>query len=716
MSAKQEAWRSSALRLVGAWGDRGRTLFIRDWTPAPRLKKAWPLARSLLFSRSLTALLPYPYPAAKNLALMGVKSVILFDPEVTTWSDLSGNFYLSPSDVGTPRARACVARVAELNPLSAIDVLSEPTVDAAVVARFNVVVLTDVSESEARRIGALARAAGVRLVLAESAGLFGRVFCDFGDAHVVDDADGEPPAVGHVCSISSEADGIVTLHPDMLHGLSNGDFVTFHEVRGLSSLNNAPPRRVRYINKSSFSIGETRGDGPATYQGGGIFTQAKQPLTLSFAPLADMLGGGVPEAAFLGSDFGKLDRAPVLHAAFTALHARGGAPAPGDDLAAVALADAAALIAFGPVGAQDVPPPLAAVLLAFARGAAGHLSPLCATLGGIAAQEAIKAITGKFTPIHQWLYMDAAEAAPIDALPAADLAPRGDRYDGQTAVFGRAFQEKIGALRYFLVGAGAIGCEVLKNWAAMGVGCGPGGRVTVTDMDRVERSNLSRQFLFRARHIGQPKSSTAVAAAAGLNAEMRAEAFETRVGPDSEGLFDDAFWDGLSGVCNALDNVEARRYVDARCVHYGRSLLESGTLGSKGNTQVIVPRLTENYGATQDPPEKGFAVCTIKSFPYQIEHTLQFARDWFEGEFRNVPDAINAYLSNPDFLDVLAEQPGEQIATLEKVSERVVQECKRMRRGVKGIVVLRVLFGSARGAQKREARGVERSDRRRTRA
>lgn len=47
------------------------------------------------------------------------------------------------------------------------------------------------------------------------------------------------------------------------------------------------------------------------------------------------------------------------------------------------------------------------------------------------------------------------------------------------------------------VGAGAIGCEMLKNWALMGVACGPNGQAWVTDMDIIEKSNLNRQFLFR---------------------------------------------------------------------------------------------------------------------------------------------------------------------------------------------------------------------------
>jgi len=55
----------------------------------------------------------------------------------------------------------------------------------------------------------------------------------------------------------------------------------------------------------------------------------------------------------------------------------------------------------------------------------------------------------------------------------------------------------------FVVGAGALGCEFLKNLALMGVATGPRGQLVVTDDDTIEKSNLSRQFLFRDWNIGQ---------------------------------------------------------------------------------------------------------------------------------------------------------------------------------------------------------------------
>ncbi len=71
-----------------------------------------------------------------------------------------------------------------------------------------------------------------------------------------------------------------------------------------------------------------------------------------------------------------------------------------------------------------------------------------------------------------------------------------------------------------------------------------------------------------------------------MNPSLRAVAMESRVGPETESVFNDVFWDNLRVVITALDNVDARLYVDERCVYYRKPMLESGTQGNKGNTQV----------------------------------------------------------------------------------------------------------------------------------
>lgn len=86
-------------------------------------------------------------------------------------------------------------------------------------------------------------------------------------------------------------------------------------------------------------------------------------------------------------------------------------------------------------------------------------------------------------------------------------------------------------------------------------------------------------------------------------------------------------------------------YVDRRCVLYEKILLESGTLGTKCNTQVILPHATESYSSSQDPPEKSIPFCTLKNFPNAIEHTIQWALDLFEGVFKTIPETLIQFIS-----------------------------------------------------------------------
>ena len=96
----------------------------------------------------------------------------------------------------------------------------------------------------------------------------------------------------------------------------------------------------------------------------------------------------------------------------------------------------------------------------------------------------------------------------------------------------------------------------------------------------------------------------------------------------SEDHFDDKFWESLSLFWNALDNVQARQYTDARCLFYSKPLLESGTLGTKCNHEVILPFRTSSYndGKESDDNEAQIAMCTLRSFPYLPKHCIEYAK------------------------------------------------------------------------------------------
>lgn len=106
-----------------------------------------------------------------------------------------------------------------------------------------------------------------------------------------------------------------------------------------------------------------------------------------------------------------------------------------------------------------------------------------------------------------------------------------------------------------------------------------------------------------------------------------------------------------------MDNVKARQYVDGQCVWFEKPLFESGTLGTKCHSQIIIPHQTISYTDIIDPPEESIPLCTLKNFPYQIEHTIQWARDYFEGTFAEPSsDLSNFYNNRDDFLSSLKKQ------------------------------------------------------------
>ena len=103
-----------------------------------------------------------------------------------------------------------------------------------------------------------------------------------------------------------------------------------------------------------------------------------------------------------------------------------------------------------------------------------------------------------------------------------------------------------------------------------------GGQIIVTDMDTIEKSNLNRQFLFRSHDVQKFKSTVAALAAQKMNPQLNVHAHTNRVGADTEEVYNDSFFENLDGVCNALDNIDARVYMDRRCVYYQKPLIESG--------------------------------------------------------------------------------------------------------------------------------------------
>ena len=370
---------------------------------------------------------------AKNIILGGVKSVTLHDSSACTAMDLSSQFYLSEEDVGKNRAEVSLRSLSELNTYVPVRIL-QGELSKEVLKSYRVVVLTNSDLDEQLRVAEIVRSFGNALIIARTRGLFAQVFCDFGEDFTVIDTDGNNPLSAMIAGITKEQEGVVTCLDETRHGLEDGDCVTFTEVQGMTELNGCEPRRIKVLGPYTFSIGDTSSYGD--YVRGGVVTQVKMPKKMHFKSLQDSMND--PE--FLMSDFAKFDRPGQLHLAFRVLDAfikkQERLPKPWSREDSQLFTSLAKEVNEGVIGSAKVEEIDDSLLATFSHVCSGSLNPMDATMGGVVAQEVMKACSEKFTPIVQWLYFDAVECLPDDCsvLTEEECAPSGSRYDGQVRI------------------------------------------------------------------------------------------------------------------------------------------------------------------------------------------------------------------------------------------------------------------------------------------
>ncbi|KAI4295487.1 hypothetical protein L6164_035530 [Bauhinia variegata] len=173
--------------------------------------------------------------------------------------------------------------------------------------------------------------------------------------------------------------------------------------------------------------------------------------------------------------------------------------------------------------------------------------------------------------------------------------------------------------KVLMVGAGGIGCELLKTLALSGF-----QDIHIIDMDTIEVSNLNRQFLFRQSHVGQSKAKVARDAVLKFRPQINIIPYHANVkDPD----FNVDFFKQFNVVLNGLDNLDARRHVNRLCLAANVPLVESGTTGFLGQVTVHVKGRTECYECQPKPAPKTYPVCTITSTPSKFVHCIVWAKD-----------------------------------------------------------------------------------------
>lgn len=185
--------------------------------------------------------------------------------------------------------------------------------------------------------------------------------------------------------------------------------------------------------------------------------------------------------------------------------------------------------------------------------------------------------------------------------------------------------EALSTCKVLVVGAGGIGCELLKNLVLTGF-----KNIEVIDLDTIDVSNLNRQFLFQKKHVGKSKAQVAKESALQFCPSANIVAYHDSImNPE----YNVEFFRKFVLVMNALDNAAARNHVNRMCLAADIPLIESGTAGYLGQVSVIKKGLTECYECQPKPAQKTFPGCTIRNTPSEPIHCIVWAKYLFNQLF-----------------------------------------------------------------------------------
>jgi ubiquitin-activating enzyme E1 len=600
---------------------------------------------------------------AKNLILAGVHHVTIQDTNLVTMLDLGGNWCLSENSIGQNRASASLAPLQDLN--RSVEVVAHTApITTAFFEGFNAIVCTEaLSESRLIEYNAYCRNRKLGFIATQSDGVFAIIFVDHGPGYQAENPKGIQPEPFIITNITNDDPAVVTLAEPASSLLGDDSLIRLLEVPGMPMLTNRvfPIDELRTQKEFTLAIYGSRQPKFDTTGNCGRGIQYFEPMQLEFLSYLESLQK-IREDNVLLFDQLHSERDQQIIIAYAAIRKVLDRT---DNISAVPLEDIIQIAQ--EINEMNPDNPLLeegideTILKELIREFGIVISPAASAIGGIAGQEVIKFITRQHTPISQFLALNWVSALPDDT----SFTVHNDRYESFRRIFGDAQQARMQELSYFIVGAGAIGCESLKNYVMMGIGTSEGSRLVITDPDSIEHSNLSRQFMYRNCDVGSNKAQTAASAALRMNPTVHIEALPLKLDNESkESVFTSEFFSSLSGVYNALDNVAARQLTDELCRQFEKPLIDSGTEGAIASFLPIIPRVTGRYQAPDETNQK-LPVCSLHKWPTSIAHTCLWARELFEEEFHLANEMILNLTRNPvSFTTFIEDGPDNAVRLL----------------------------------------------------
>ena len=215
-------------------------------------------------------------------------------------------------------------------------------------------------------------------------------------------------------------------------------------------------------------------------------------------------------------------------------------------------------------------------------------------------------------PRARWKYADTLLSRP-GAFTDEDYKP------GEVPI------NNIETSRVLVIGAGGLGCEILKNLALSGF-----RNIDVIDMDTIDVSNLNRQFLFREKDVGKAKATVAAEFVMKRVPTCKITPYVGKIQDK-----DEDYYMQFNIVICGLDSIEARRWINSTLVGMVdmenpdslKPLIDGGTEGFKGQSRVIFPTMTSCIECQLDmhAPRAAVPLCTLATIPRQPQHCIEWA-------------------------------------------------------------------------------------------